>query len=422
MKFSKTLCVSVAAILATMLAPLLGSQSGDRSGWRGPSGNGHASPGQTPPIEWSESDQVAWSAAVPGRGHSSPIMVDDRLFLTTAREATQEQSVLCYSVTSGALLWETVVLEAQLPEGIHHNNTHASPTVATDGERVFALFYTENKSLNLFALDMDGNELWQVDAGTFDSEYTFGYGSSPVVAEEFVIVSNDSQGTGYLIAYNLDDGTEAWRTPRLSEKSSFGTLALGEVDGRIQLLTSGHGQRVAGFDPQSGQELWSVPGGPPVVASTVVWDDRMVYASGGFPSRETWATDVVSGQVLWMSPAKCYEQSMILVDDSLYGVSEGGLMYCWNAKSGEIRWRERLPKGPESASLVYAGGHLYHANEEGAIFVIKPNPERLELIAENQLGDEIFATPAVRDNRLYYRVASYDDNHVRTETLYAIGQ
>ncbi len=330
------------------------------------------------------------------------------------------QSALAYSTATGELLWETVLLEGELPDGIHGNNTHASPTSISDGERVFALFYTSDKSLRLFALNKDGEVLWKKKVGVFESEYTFGYGSTPVIVDNTIVVSNDSIGTGYLVAYDTASGEEVWRVSRASQKSSFGTLALGKVSGREQLLTSGHGQRVAGFDPKTGRELWSVQGGPPVTANTVVWDDRFVYASGGFPGRETWATDVVSGEVAWTSPAKCYEQSMILVDGSLYGVSEGGLMYCWNAANGEIRWRERLPKSPESASLVYAGGYLYHANEEGDVIAIEPNEVGLKVVGESKLGDEIFASPAVVRNRLYFRVANYEGEE-RSEMLYAIG-
>lgn len=409
-----------AGVLWMGMTSLVAGNSADWLGWRGPYGNGHAVAGQTLPTEFTTSKNVVWSAPVPGRGHSSPIVSGDRLFLTTAREDTGSQSAIAYSTVTGKLLWETVLVENALPEGIHGNNTHASPTSISDGERVFALFYTSDKSLRLFALSMDGEVLWKATVGVFESEYTFGYGSTPVIVDDTIVVSNDSIGTGYLVAYDTASGKEVWRTSRASEKSSFGTIALGEVAGRRQLLTSGHGQRVAGFDPETGRELWSVPGGPPVTASTVVWDDRFVYASGGFPGRETWATDVVSGEVAWSDPTKCYEQSMILVDGSLYGVSEGGLMYCWNAVDGEIRWRERLPKSPESASLVYAGGYLYHANEEGEVFAIKPSEEGLEVVGESQLGDEIFASPAVVHNRLYFRVASYDGEE-RSETLYAIG-
>ena len=410
----------IAGVLWIGMTAIAARNSADWLGWRGPFGNGHAVEGQKLPTQFSTSENVVWSAPVPGRGHSSPIVAGDRLFLTTAREDKGTQSALAYSTVTGELLWETILVENELPEGIHEKNTHASPTSISDGERVFALFYTSDKSLCLFALDRDGEVLWKKNVGVFESEYTFGYGATPVIVDDTVVVSNDSIGTGYLIAYDTASGREVWRTSRAAEKSSFGTLALGEISGRQQILTSGHGQRVAGFDPKTGQELWSVPGGPPVTANTVVWDDRFVYASGGFPGRETWATDVVSGEVVWTDPTKSYEQLMILVDGSLYSVSEGGLMYRWNASNGEIRWRERLPKSPESASLVYAGGYLYHANEEGEVFAIKPNEEGLEVLGESKLGDEIFASPAVVNNRLYFRVANYDGEE-RSETLYAIG-
>ena len=111
---------------------------------------------------------------------------------------------------------------------------------------------------------------------------------------------------------------------------------------------------------------------------------------------------------------------MVVVGDYLYGVAERGVVHCWDAENGEVLWRDRLPKEPESASLIYAGGHLYHANEAGQIFVIKPDPGKMELVAENQLGEEIFATPAICRDTILIRSAKYDEE-TRSETLYAIG-
>ena len=157
-----------------------------------------------------------------------------------------------------------------------------------------------------------------------------------------------------------------------------------------------------------------------MIANTVLWKDGVVFASGGYPGIETWAFDVEKQKALWSFPAKCYEQSMLLVGDQLYGIAEGGVVHCWDIVDGNLRWRDRLTKGPESASPILAGGHIYHANEDGKIFVVKPNSEKLELVAENQLGDEIFATPVACRDQILFRVASYDGEE-RSETLYSIG-
>lgn len=395
------------------------ADGGDWPSWRGPYGNGIAEAGQTLPTEWSETKHVQWKASVPGRGHSTPIVVGDRVFLTTAREQEGTQSVLCYSFSSGELLWEKILIEGSLPERIHKKNTHASPSVACDGERIYALFFVAGDRLHLFSLDLNGNELWRKDAGRFYPERHFGYGSSPLLAGGNVVVSSESEGEGFIAAFDCDTGKEAWRTIRMAERSSYGTPVLADINGSAQIVLNG-ADRVASYDPESGRELWSVPGGDLLIANTVLWKDGVVFASGGYPGAETWAIDVENRKAIWSSPVKCYEQSLLLVGDHLYGVAEGGLAHCWDIADGNMRWRERLPKGPESASPVLAGGYIFHANEEGKIFVIKPNPDKLELIAENQLGDEIFATPVICRDRILLRVAKYE-GEARSETLYSIG-
>jgi len=395
------------------------AKRGDWLDWRGPNGNGVAAAGQNVPVEFSETKNVKWKAPIPGRGHSTPIVVGDRVFLTTAREDAGSQSVLCYSFSNGELLWEKILIEGKLPERIHRKNTHASPSVVSDGKRIFALFFVKGDRLHLFSLDLEGNELWRIDAGRFYPERHFGYGSSPLLADGKVVVSAESEGDGFIAAFDVDTGKEAWRTARHAVRSSYGTPVLAELNGKEQIVLNG-ADRVASYDPKNGRELWSVEGGDPLIANTIVWKDGVVFASGGYPGMETWAIDVEKRKAIWSSPVKCYEQSMVVVGDYLYGVAEGGVVHCWDVADGNVRWRERLPKGPESASLIYAGGYLIHANEEGKVFMIKPNPDKLELVAENQLGDEIFASAAVCRDRMLIRSAKYD-GETRTETLYSIG-
>ena len=136
---------------------------------------------------------------------------------------------------------------------------------------------------------------------------------------------------------------------------------MANLGGKEQILLNGAG-RVASYDHQDGTELWSVEGGDPLIANTVVWNDGVVFASGGFPGQETWAIDVKTQSILCSNPVKCYEQSMVLVDNYLYGIAEGGVVHCWDIADGNLRWRERLTNGPESASPVFAGWYIYHAS------------------------------------------------------------
>jgi len=411
--------LGVTALVFFTCNPGIAASDSDWLSWRGPHGIGTAEAGQTLPVEFSETKNVQWKAPVPGRGHSTPIVVGDRIFLTTAREQEGTQSVLCYSFKNGELLWENVLLEGKLPSRIHKQNTHASASVASDGQRIYVVFFVAGDRLNLFSLDLNGNELWRKDVGRFYPERSFGYGTSPLLAAGNVVVAAESQGKGYIAAFDCDTGEEVWRTGRMAERSSHGTPVLADINGTEQIVLNG-ADRVASYDPESGRELWSVTGGDPLIANTVLWKDGVVFASGGYPGQKTWAIDVESQKILWSNPVKCYEQSMVLVGDQLYGIAEGGVVHCWDTADGNLRWRERLTKGKESSSPILAGGHIYHANEEGKIFVIKPNPEQLELIAETQLGDEIFATPVACRDRILVRAASYE-SQIRSETLYSIG-
>lgn len=403
-------------------APVIAVMENDWLTWRGPYGNGTAKSGQVLPTEFSEAQHLKWKTSVPGRGHSSPVVVGDQIFLTTAREDEGSQSVLSYSFSSGKLLWENVLIEGQLPSKIHRKNTHASPSVVSDGEQLYVVFFVKGDRLHLFSLDLDGKELWRKDVGRFYPERDFGYGTSPVLAAGNVIVAAESQGDGYIAAFNCDTGKEVWRTGRKASRSSHGTPVVATINGTEQMVLNG-ADRVASYDPRNGSELWAVEGGDPLIANTVLWKDGVVFASGGYPGQQTWAIDVAKQSVMWSQPVKCYEQSMVLVDDYLYGIAEGGVVHCWDISDGNLRWRDRLTKGPESASPILAGGHIYHANENGKVFVIKPDPDEMNLIAENQLGDEIFATPTILRDRILIRAAHYegDQRAEHQEILYAIG-
>lgn len=390
--------------------------------WRGPSGNGHASPvdENSVPAKWSVSDNVIWSAEVPGRGHSSPILADGKIFLTTADEKQRSQSVLCYDLASGKQLWNTLChKEVKFPKQ-HPKNTQASPTIAVLGERAFAVF-CNNDAVHVTCLSFDGKTAWQKKVGPWvPAQYQFGFGQSPIAYDGKLIVTSESEADPFVLALNPENGEQVWKIQR-PRKTSYGTPVVVKVDGRDQLLISGI-QEVNGYDPQTGEELWSVDSKWQVACGTVISHPTqpIVYASGGYPAKQTLAVRADgSGEILWENNIKCYEQSLILVDDCVYGFAEGGILYCWDAISGKQLWRQRL-EGPESASPVFVDGKLYFTNEKGKTWVVRPNRESFDLIAENQLEEEMFASIAVSGNRLIMRVADLENG--RKERLYCIGK
>ena len=384
--------------------------------WRGPTRDGQA--GATPlPTQFSDSQNIEWKTPVPGRGHSSPIVVGEQIFLTTADEQSLVHSVMAFDLNSGQQLWQRAVSQGGFPEKNHPKNTEASPTLASDGERLFATFF-HHQHIELVALDLTGQELWRVKAGEFNPKmFEYGYAPSPLLYGANVIVSAEYDGQSFIAAFDRTTGDERWRTAR-PRSISYSSPVAAHVAGRDQLFISGQ-VKVCSYDPSNGQLLWEADGTTNATCGTAIWDDQTVYASGGFPKAETLAVrGDGSDQVLWRNNQSCYEQSMILVDDCVYALNDRGVLYCWRSGDGKQMWRERL-EGPVSASPIYAGGHLYWANEAGTVYVIKPSAEKLQLVATNRLGSEAFASPAVSGRRLLLRVAS-GKGAQRQEMLYCI--
>ncbi len=388
--------------------------------WRGPNFNGVAAEGQAPPTSWTDTKNVVWKTEVPGRGHSSPVIIGSQIFLTTADEAAQTQSVVSFDRKTGERLWMTEVNKGGFPAKIHSKNTHASPTVAYAGERLFAVFNNHDRA-QLACLDMAGKLLWQKDAAPYvPNKYKFGFAPSPLIYKDTVIVSSEFDGEGSsLAAMRLTDGEEVWRTAR-PQKTSYSSPIVAHVAGRDQLLLSGCGH-VTSYDPATGKELWQCEGPAAATCGTLVWDGDLVFASGGYPQKETLAVKADgSAEVVWRNGDKSYEQSMLAHDGFLYALNDTGIAMCWNAQTGKLQWRERL-SGPVSASPILAGGNLYTCNEKGTFFVYKADPKNFQLVAKNQLGDESFATPTIVDSKIYLRVADSSGGK-RRETLYCIGE
>lgn len=384
--------------------------------WRGVQRNGIAEASSQPPTTWSDTGNVAWKTPVPGRGHSSPTVVGEQVFLTTADETKQVQSVLAFDRRSGKPLWKTDISQGGFPN-THNKNTNATPTVACDGDLLFVTFH-HHDTLQAVALSREGKIVWNKSLGEYHPKrYEYGYAPSPVLYRNTVIIAAEYDGTSHITALNRKTGAPVWRTPRPSN-ITFSTPSINVIGDR-ELLTLTGADKVACFDPASGKPLWAADGTTAATCGTTVWDGDIIFASGGYPKAETIAVRA-TGEVLWKNQQKCYEQSMIAYQGYLYALTDNGVLYCFQGSDGKEMWRERL-QGPVSASPVLAGGHIYWANERGTHFVFKPNPERCEMVAAVQLGDESMASPAVSGNQLLLRVAT-GAGPARQEYLYCIGK
>jgi outer membrane protein assembly factor BamB len=387
--------------------------------WRGPSRNGIAA-APTAPVKFSDSDNVLWKAPVPGRGHSSPIVVGNQVILSTATKSPQVQSVLAFDRKTGRELWKTYISEGGFPEQNHPKNTEATPTVACDGERLFVTFF-HHKTVQCTALDLSGKKIWQETVGPFNPQsFRYGYAPSPTLYRGSVIVSAEFDGESAITALDRQSGNQLWRTKR-QNMITFSTPVVAHVAGKDQLLISGAGQ-VASYDPSNGKPLWTTPGTTAATCGTMVWDGDIVIASGGYPLAQTIAVKADgSGKEVWKNREKCYEQSLLAHNGYVYAINDGGILFCWRASDGTEMWKERLFSGPTSASPVLVGGNIYWANERGAWFVFKPNPQKYESVAENQLGEEGFASPAVVGGQLFVRTAASSAGK-RQEWLYCLGK
>ncbi|SFH60532.1 outer membrane protein assembly factor BamB family protein [Planctomicrobium piriforme] len=391
-------------------------QAEDWPVWRGPTGNNIAAPGQNLPEKFGEKENVVWKIRVPGRGHSSPIVVGNRIFLTTADEKKQVQSVVAFDRTTGKQQWKTDINQGGFPD-VHKANTHASPTIACNGETLYALFHNHDR-LQLAALSLDGKKQGDVNAGAFKpQQYQFGCGLSPLLYKSLVIVPLEYE-QGDMAAFEQKSGKEAWRVPR--KQITFSSAIVAPLAGRDQLLLSGQGN-VQAYDPTTGAQLWSVPGATAATCGTVAWEGDMIFASGGYPDADTVGIRV-SGtpEVLWHVKEKCYEQSLLAHNGYVYGVNEAGIAFCWRGSDGNEMWKTRLC-GPTSASPVLADGVIYQADERGKFIAFRETPEKFEKIFETRIGDEIYATPTICNGRMYLRTADGSGDE-RRETLYCFGK
>ena len=232
-----------------------GSSSQDWPAWRGPSGNNIAPAGSAVPTEFSPTKNVVWKTQIPGRGVSSPVVVGNKIFLTTADEQAQSQSVICLSKENGQQLWQTQVHQGTFTPKMHKKNTHATPTPSWDGERLIGSFYN-NYKVWLSALDSTGKILWQKDTGDYRDKYQFGYAPSPVLHGTNVIVSSEYP-QGFIAAFDRATGREVWRKDR-GGNSSYSTPIVAKVGSQELLVLTGN-DKVTAYNPNNGSEVWAVP-------------------------------------------------------------------------------------------------------------------------------------------------------------------
>lgn len=383
--------------------------------WRGPNRNGIIAGEAGIPLKWSSTQNVLWKQAIPGRGHGSPTVVGHQVFLATADKEREVQEVLCFDRRTGERLWTTEVHRGGFATKGNSKATLASSSVACDGERVFINFLHDG-AVYTTALDRSGQKLWQTKITDYIVHQ--GYGSSPAIYQSLVLVSADNRGGGAIAALNRATGKIVWRHTRPKVPNYASPIIL-NVAGRDQLLFTGC-DLVSSYDPLSGEKLWEIEGATTECVTSTVTDGQVIITSGGYPKNHMSAVRADgSGEVVWENKTRVYVPSLLSRGGFLFGVTDAGVAMCWKAADGEEVWKHRLG-GTFSSSPVMVGDVILVTNEGGDTFLFKADPKAFELIAENHLGDDVFATPTVSDGQLFLRVARQESDR-RQEMLYCIG-
>ena len=390
--------------------PSIKVAAGDWPWWRGPNANNHAADTDIV-TTWSETENIVWKAPVSGRGHSSPILVGNRVIVTSADETAQRQFLVCLDRTTGEKLWDKTIHEQNFPR-MHADNSHASSTPASDGERVFVAF-DNGKAIYVTALDLEGKILWSVEAGPHGGGGSHGYGSSLALWGPYVYVSDDSPSKGWIAALNRQTGETSWRKGRRTGIGSYGSPIIVDVDGKTMFLLVGNGN-VSAYDPNKGDLLWERGGLGEVSGNTVTTSPTMIFASSGYPKRNFLALKS-DGSIAWKKEGSNefpYPPSMLWHDGYLYIVSDQGTIVCYRAENGEQKWKERLP-GSYYSSPLLVGKNIYACNREGLTTIFEASPDGYSEVRRNKLGAGINASPIAVGGKLYIRT----DTH-----LYCIGK
>jgi outer membrane protein assembly factor BamB len=367
--------------------------------FRGPSGQGLT--GQKLPVRWDkDGTNVVWRVKVPQPGNSSPVLWDDRTFLTGATPRGTGRFVYCFRKSDGKLLWSRRAPEKGPEPGVRPKNGYASATPVTDGERLIVFL----GSCGVLCYDFEGKLLWKYADLRFDT--THGTGSSPVLYKDKVILVHDqNRAASIFLALDKRSGKLLWRRPR-ARAMTWCTPVVVRAGGRDELVFAGGGA-VKGYDPDSGKELWSASGATVEVIPTVVVGNGPLYSASGrngpvLALRPGGAGDVTATHLAWRAVrVGPHVPSPLYLDGRLYTVNDHGIVACLDAEAGKLLWQHRLPSA-FSASPVEAGGLIYLPGESGVTFVLRGG-DRFELVARNDLGAPILASPAAVDNRLFLR-------------------
>jgi outer membrane protein assembly factor BamB len=388
---------------AMLLLPVL-APAENWTEFRGPTGQGHSRE-RGLPLTWSETENVAWKVPIPGRGWSSPVMVDDQIWLTTAMDDGRSLRALCLNRDTGRVVHNVEVFQLTDPGAVHQKNSHASPTPILEGDRVYLHFGSHGTA----CITRSGQIVWKTQELKYYHRH--GPGGSPVVYGDLLIVSCDGYDIQFVVALDKHTGKIRWKSPRKGYQAYTTPLTI-QVNGRDQLISPGAHRAVA-YEPLTGKEIWSVRYGDGYSnVPRPVFGHGLVFICSGFEQAELLAVrpdgqgDVTDSHVAWnLKRGVPLTPSPLLVGQELYLVSDNGIASCLDAKTGKTHWQQRLG-GNHSASPIFVEGRIYFLNEEGESVVIEPGKE-FKKLATNQLDGQTLASMAVSGKAIFIRSSDH---------------
>lgn len=382
--------------------------------FHGPNGTG-ASEAKSIPAQWSESD-YNWKVSLPGLGHSSPVIWGRKLFVLSADPDTATRYVLCYDTESGAKLWQR-----DFPSEIHHlheRSSYASCTPAVDAERVYVAWSTPSKT-SFVALDHDGQVQWDLDLGPWVSQH--GFGTSPMLYKDLVILSNSQQahqlkpgetpGKSFMMAFDRATGKQRWATPRVSVNVCYSVPCIyTPPGGKDQLISISTGNGMFSLDPETGQENWSLDlFSMRTVSSPLIVGD-VIFGSTGSGGGGNYVVAVRMGdlprELYRVKQSAPYVPTSVAYGDLVFLFYDKGVVSCIDAQTGTEHWRERVAGTAFSGSAVRAGDKVYCISEDGEVIVVAAS-KQFQLLGRNPLGEPSRSTPAIAGGRMYLRTYSH---------------
>ncbi|HWE03693.1 MAG TPA: PQQ-binding-like beta-propeller repeat protein [Tepidisphaeraceae bacterium] len=401
----------IISLCVILLAGAL-SQAGNWPGWKGPGGDG-VSDEKNPPVSWSKTENVTWKAPLPGGGNSTPIVWDDRVFVTCAKEHGRIRSVICFDRNSGKSLWSGDT-QFDGDEPTHGDNPYCAASPITDGKAVFASL----GSAGVVAYDLAGKQIWKRDLGALT--HIWGNSSSPLFYKQSLILNCGPGLRCFLVALDKRTGKEIWKHdlpgaagPAKEFKGSWSSPVLAEIDGTPQLIVDLPND-VAGFDPEHGNELWRCRGLSALAyAQPLVGKDVIVAMSGyGGPTiglrtpKAADRGDITKSHRLWITPSNPQRiGSGVMIGDRVYLLNESGIAVCLLAATGKEVWRGRAT-GSAWSSTAFVDGKLFSTDQSGESIVWTPG-DKLEILNHNSVGERTRASLVFSDGQVFQR--TYDN-------------